>query len=229
MRTLLVFAKEPKPGRVKTRLAFAVGDQEATRIYEAFLADTARWVSDQAELAVHWWVGGNPRSLRWWAGTRAALHRQPSGDLGRRLAAAFRSAFAGGGGPVVAIGTDCPLFGAAELTAVFSELEQGADLCAVPAEDGGYVAIGLAAPTSEVFEEVPWSTPRALEATLARARTTGLRTVLLDPLYDVDTWNDLLRLAYDLVVRHSRAPTTARVVQDILSQDPDRRVLCPTR
>jgi len=239
MPTLLVFAKEPRPGRVKTRLAASVGAEAACALYRAFLADLAA-AFRSFEIPVAWWVDGDPEALRPFlvlpAGARggpapspvrpgdeagpvhaqgpgaAALFRQPPGDLGVRLAAAFRSAFDAGGGPVAAIGTDCPLLGPGHVRKLFGAVDPGAggaDAALLPAADGGYVGLALAALAPETFVGVPWSTERVARVTAENLRQAGRRVTLLPPLYDVDEEADLARLAADLAESPERAPATA--------------------
>lgn len=191
---LLVFAKDPVPGRVKTRLAAEVGPDEAARIYRSL----GRRVVDQ--------VRGGPyrtvvcfdppearTAVEEWLGTHGVeFHPQSPGNLGDRLEAAFRWAFQESD-RVLVIGTDAPGVDAKGMEAALRTLDE-ADLALGPALDGGYYLLGLRDPTPELFREIPWSTAEVLEATRARARELGLEEVLLPPLRDVDTREDLMRL-----------------------------------
>jgi len=221
MPALLVFAKEPRLGRVKTRLAADLGPAAACTLYEAFLTDLSRRLAAlPADVAVEWWVDGDPEALGALAGSRATRCTQPPGDLGRRLEAAFTAAFARRRGLVAAVGADCPLLEPAHLAALWRTLERGADAAVIPAEDGGYAALALAAPTPEAFQGIPWSTERVLETTLTRLRGAGKRVAVLPALYDVDHLGDLRRLAGELAKRPDRAPATAAAVAEVL--EPDR-------
>jgi rSAM/selenodomain-associated transferase 1 len=216
LRTLIVFAREPRPGRVKTRLAASLGAEASCRLYQAFVRDLCRVLSSQNGLSVEWWLEGEPgadgSSIRPLVGEDAPIHFQPEGDLGRKMRDAFADAFSRGGRPVAIVGTDCPLLGPTHLESLFSALEPGFDAALLPVEDGGYVGLALTRFAPEPFEGIPWSTGRVLEATLAALRSAGRRVRVLPRLYDVDTASDLERLTRDLRADPARAPETARVL-----------------
>jgi len=190
-RLLLVFAKEPVPGRVKTRLAAAVGDRAAARIYHEMgrrIVDGLRggdyrirvcFDPPDGRAAVEEWL--DPAGLE--------FHPQAGGDLGARLEAAFRDGFARAGA-VVAIGTDAPDVGRSLVERAFTRLAH-ADLVLGPARDGGYYLLGLKEPNPALFREIPWSTPGVLDATRERAESSGLTVYELPVLADVDTVEDL--------------------------------------
>jgi glycosyltransferase A (GT-A) superfamily protein (DUF2064 family) len=167
------------------------------------------------DVAVEWWVEGDPLHVPELAGSRWPLFRQADGELGRRLGAAFERAFAAGGGPVAAIGTDCPLLARCHLQELFRCVERGADACLIPAEDGGYVALALAKPCPEAFSRIPWSTASVLDATVAALRGAGRVVERLSALYDVDELPDVERLARDLALAPARAPKTAELLHSM--------------
>jgi rSAM/selenodomain-associated transferase 1 len=217
MPVVLVFAKEPRPGRAKTRLADDLGPGPACDLYRAFLADLARNLSRlPPEVEAEWWLEGDPEALRAEAGPGVSLRAQPEGDLGCRLQTAFASAFARHRGPVAAVGSDCPLLGPEHIEGLWRALGKGADAAVIPAEDGGYAAIALAAPVPEAFEGIPWSTEGVLEATLSRFARAGRKVALLPPLADVDRAGDLRALADALAAAPERAPATARTLARLL-------------
>ena len=190
-RMLLVFAKEPLPGRVKTRLASDLGPERAAAIYR----DMGRRIVDQ--------VRGGPyrirvcfdpprarKAMRAWLGKEVVEYRpQHAGDLGARMEAAFREAFSRAR-RVVIVGTDAPDVDRHRVEAAFRLLDN-AEVVLGPARDGGYYLLGLRRPVPELFRDMPWSTDRVLEITRERVRTLGLREALLSPLSDVDTLEDL--------------------------------------
>ncbi len=212
MRTLLVFAKEPRPGRVKTRLIPAIGPEGAARVYRAFVEDLVPRLSAVPSTRVEWWVEGAAAGLPEGAGP---VRPQPPGDLGSRMEAAFREAFRAGGAPVAVVGTDCPLLTAPAVAALLDAVEAGADTAVIPAEDGGYAGLALGAPCPEAFSGIPWSTAGVLTATLERLRGAGRRTRVLPAVFDVDRPEDLERLARALGAAPSRAPATARVLEEL--------------
>ena len=190
---LLVFARVPALGRVKSRLAAGVGPPAALAVYRELLAITNAavvaagvpatvWLADTATAAP------TAAEAREWAAH--ATCSQPAGDLGARMTAAFAAAFAAGAGRVAIIGTDCPGLRAGHLTQAFAALET-ADVALGPATDGGYYLLGLRQPQPELFQHKAWSTASVLADTLADAHRLGLRVALLSELRDVDTAGDL--------------------------------------
>lgn len=213
MNTLLVFAKEPLPGRVKTRLAAAIGADAAHLLYRAFLRDLAEHLGALADTAVAWWVDGDPQPVMSAAGPAWqpgwSVRRQPAGDLGRRLATAFAAAFAAAPGPVGVVGSDCPHCDTARLAALFAPLATGATAVLLPAEDGGYAGLALRQPVTGLFADIPWSTARVTALTLERLRRSGDEVAILPAVFDVDTAAELKRLGRLLAVDPTRAPHTA--------------------
>lgn len=192
-RAVIVFARAPAAGQVKTRLAAVLGDTAALEIYRdlgARALGAARGVADCA-ITVAFTPAGSARALRDWLGD-VTLEAQPDGDLGERLHAAITARFTAGARKVVVIGTDCPALDARGITAAFDSLGE-ADVVFGPASDGGYYLVGLTRPCAGLFQDVPWSAADTLARSLARAAALGLRAALLPPLDDVDTAADLRR------------------------------------
>ena len=192
-RTLIAFAKVPRPGRVKTRLAAAIGDEEAASLYRIMgrrVVDGVR--GGDYRLVAYIDPANELASARAWLGGASVDFRaQGGGDLGERLADAFRREFRRAR-HVCAIGTDAPAVDRRVVERAFSELSTN-DLVLGPALDGGYYLIGATGYWPELFREVPWSTEEVMTATLARARALKLRTATLEPLPDIDTVEDLER------------------------------------
>ncbi len=207
---VLVFLKVPRAGRVKTRLAHAIGARNAARLYRAFLADTLATVAESEAWSVeaHFAPPESPlarvRSLLP-AGlrSRARLVPQARGTLGHRMAGAIKRAFREGAPAVLLVGSDCPLLTRGHLERALRALGDR-DLVLGPAADGGYYLIGLRKPSVGVFRRIPWSTGSVLARTLERAETLGLSTTLLGELSDIDTLEDLNALRRYLRTRGSR-------------------------
>jgi len=217
MRRLLLFAKRPRPGRVKTRLIPPLDERGAVALHRAFIGDQLEFLTAHAEGAeVELWLDGP-----WSAADLEALpldgvtiSRQCDGDLGQRMLDALRRGRGEHADPTLIVGGDCPTLPARRLAAAFAALEGGADTVVDPATDGGYVLIGMRHPRPELFVDVPWGGPTVLATTRARAAEAGLHLVELDGWYDVDVADDLERLRRDLTdpgVRR-RAPRTARLL-----------------
>lgn len=193
MNTLIVFAKEPRPGAVKTRLGRALGDEAAAKLYAAFLDDTlAVCRTVDAELCVSY----TPASAAGWFGALApdaVLMPQPEGDLGTRLNAAVESAFLIGATGVVVVGSDLPQLETADLERALRAVEMNRAAVG-PTRDGGYWLLGLPRPAPEVFSGVDWSTQRVLGQTLDRLAAEEFEVMRLTTRFDVDDAADLERL-----------------------------------
>lgn len=193
MRNLIVFTKEPVQGRVKTRLASTLGSRAALEIAKAMTADLARELGN-FEGEVLWLVDGNPEWLYGLTGRNAATAPQGPGDLGERLARAFRESATWSEGPAGVIGTDCPSMGAQALGILFEAVEQGADASVIPAADGGFAALALKSHAEGIFEGVRMSGPHTLQDLLKKLYALGLKVEILPPMYDVDVEEDLAAL-----------------------------------
>jgi len=199
-RTVLVIAKEPRPGRVKTRLQSTFSPQQAAGLAAASLADTLDTVvAAEVERRVVALEGtaGN------WLPAGIEVVEQGEGGLAQRLAAAFKRVFETAAprtapGEVLLIGMDTPQVSAELLTRSWN----GADAALGLSEDGGFWAIGFTRPCPEAFTGVPMSTHVTGARQLARLRSLGLRIHLLPVLRDVDTPADAIAVA-DLAP-HSR-------------------------
>lgn len=188
---LVVFARVPEVGRVKTRLAATIGESAATAAYVA-LAERVVAAVRQGEsysLAVAYTPADGEGAMREWLGGSIALRPQCPGELGARMAAAIEGAIGAGARRVVIIGTDCPDITAAVVEEAFERLAT-VDVVLGPATDGGYYLIGMSRLHAALFDGVPWSSPRTLEATLERARASGLSVALLEERRDIDTADD---------------------------------------
>ena len=188
MTTLLVIAKEPRPGRVKTRLTPPFSPEEAAALAEASLVDTLHVLLATPARRRVLVLDGAPGP---WLPPGFDVVPQCGGGLDERLAAAF----AGCDGPALLIGMDTPQVTPALLTVDFADC----DAYFGPAEDGGFWALGLADPDPALLRGVPMSTPTTGAVQRARLTAAGLRVRDLPPLRDVDT-------AYDAELVAAEAP-----------------------
>jgi hypothetical protein len=117
---------------------------------------------------------------------------QSGGDLGDRMHTAFRVHCAHG--PLLLLGTDCPVLRPNHLREAARALIDGEDAVFYPAEDGGYVLVGLRQPQAALFDDMAWSTAEVMSQTRARARSLNLRVREFETLWDVDVPQDLARL-----------------------------------
>lgn len=230
---LLLFAKAPVPGRVKTRLSRTVGDAVAAEIAAALLADTVRRFSGLPGIEL--WLHGDhpdPEPYRSTLATVPPYRPQTDGPLGLRL----RDAFAAPGpvpapAGVIAIGSDAPHLPTEWLLEAAHAVRAGSAVLG-PASDGGFTLIGLPEGVSGLeglFPDDGWSEPGVLERT--RRAFRGMRRAgrpvpvrELPPLRDVDDWQDLLHLARKLRDDASLGdlcPRTAAVLARVATEDPD--------
>ncbi|WP_326796685.1 DUF2064 domain-containing protein [Streptomyces sp. NBC_01808] len=200
--TVLVIAKEPRPGRVKTRLTPAYTPAEAARLAEAALADTLAVVRDLPARRRVLVLDGAPGD---WLPPGFTVVPQAAGGLDERLAAAF----GGCTGPALLVGMDTPQLTAALLApALAADAWSACDAYLGPAPDGGFWALGLARPDPELLRGVPMSTPHTGAAQHRRLVEAGLRVRELPPLRDVDTPADVPRVA-EAAAPDSRFAATA--------------------
>jgi rSAM/selenodomain-associated transferase 1 len=186
-----VMAKAPIPGLAKTRLIASIGAHAAAVLQERLTERTVATALAAAIGPVTLWCAPDPshRSFRDLVARHAvALKRQPEGDLGARMLAAIAAA----NGAALVIGTDCPALTPAHLRAAADALRDAA-VVLIPAEDGGYVLIGMRSAHPTLFSEIGWGTATVLAETRARIAELKLTCVELNPLWDVDTESDLAR------------------------------------
>ena len=203
---VLVFAKEPVPGRVKTRLVPPLSPVEAAALHAGLVLDTVArflpgWPDGAPRVELH--VAGNLSHPLFTelAGPDVSILPQRGADLGERMATALDRALATTNRAVL-VGTDCPALSADHVARALEALAGAADVVLVPATDGGYVLVGARREARErlpgIFAGVPWGTERVLEATRERCGACGLTLEELEPLPDLDRPEDLAALGEDL-------------------------------
>lgn len=195
-RALLIFARRPCPGRVKTRLSPVLTPHEAAGLYDCMVRDVvARTAAQQVDARFLFFEDdGEAKGYFRGLDERLLLLPQEGAGLGERLANAFDVVFRRGFRIAAVIGADSPDLPVEFIKAAFEQLEAGAvDVAFGPTEDGGYYLAGLREPHPELFRDVPWSTEQVLAVSLQRASEIGLRPTLLPCWYDVDEPADLLR------------------------------------
>lgn len=193
-RLVLIFAKAPEPGRVKTRLAAEIGNVEAARIYREMGLSVVNRVAKGPYRTIVCFDPPDARNamIEWLGIQELDLRPQSSGNLGTRLRLAFRDGFREAD-QVCAVGTDVPLLDSGRVELAFAALAgpDQPDVVLGPAFDGGYYLIALRQPQPDLFRQIPWSTDRVLETSLRRAKERHLRVELLSALPDVDRPADI--------------------------------------
>jgi uncharacterized protein len=188
MTRIIVFAKAPLPGKVKTRLIPALGEEGAARLAHQMLFDTCREALLARCGSVELCFGGDPD---WKGGLPGGveLTDQGEGDLGERLARAAQRVI-GGGENLLFIGTDCPALDARRLNAACRALERN-DAVIHPTLDGGYAALGLTRFDPSLFEGLEWSTPSVARDTMNKIAALGWSLKVSETLRDIDEPVDL--------------------------------------
>lgn len=207
--TICIFVKAPRPGRVKTRLAPAIGERGAAVLARAFFADTLA-----AALACPWArivvaacgalgpEDGVPRGVPVWP--------QGDGDLGARLERVLARALEAA--PfAIALGADAPGLPPRLLDQARAALE-GADVAIGPCQDGGFYLLGLRCCPAGLLDGIPWSDPDTWACTIERLESLGLRIATIEPWSDVDRPDDLERLRGLIERGEIEAPETRRAM-----------------
>ena len=199
---LVVFGREPVPGRVKTRLASVIGDDAAARVYAATLENTLE-IAGASGARVVLSLADTP-SGEWLRHLDVKVEIQSGGDLGERMEDAFARRFAEGEERVIVVGSDCPWFNPTHIAKAATKLG-GADAVLGPATDGGYWLVAQRPPGLALFTRIPWSSPETLERTRQRIAALDGSWLELEELVDIDTADDL-----DLVLSDPRTPEALR-------------------
>jgi hypothetical protein len=203
-------AKYPAPGRVKTRLAAAIGAEAAARLGEALIRDLAdRLRALPYRVTWAYWPSDAPFDR---LVPHACCRPQRGADLGERMAAAIDAELQEAPGPVLVLGADVAHVSETVLGEAANVLHEAADLVVGPATDGGYYLIGMTALHAELFAGIAWGTSAVLASTLERAAGIGLRTHLLPETFDVDEPADLVRLRAVIDAQEVAMPATRRVL-----------------
>ena len=193
---LIVFAKAPVPGEVKTRLVPSLGVLSATTLYEAMVLRTLGTAVNARVGLVELWCTPSkehPFFGRCAKEFQLTLHLQTNGDIGRRMAHAFQETLKGIPFALL-LGTDCPSLAQDDLGEAAAALRQGSDAVIGPTEDGGYCLLGLRRYAPSLFYDISWGTELVLEQTRARLRQLGWSWHELPERWDVDRPEDVERL-----------------------------------
>jgi uncharacterized protein len=209
-RTLVIMAKAPRLGSVKTRLAASLSLQAVTELYRCLLNDTIGLAQalDHVEMAIMC-PASDVEDLSRAVAETARIVPQTGQGLAAGLASVFAHFAAHGHQRVIAFNSDSPHLPASVLESAFDVLE-ARDLVIGPTHDGGYYLVGARASHPGLFTSDGMGTASALEALLTRARALGLSVHLTDPFYDIDVPADLSQLADELQRLPGKAPRTAK-------------------
>jgi rSAM/selenodomain-associated transferase 1 len=208
VRTLVIMAKAPRPGMVKTRLTESLPGAAVTALYRCLLEDTLALANSlpSVEVAVMCPEADRDELARF-VGNAAQVVAQTGQGLAAGLTSVFRK-FTADRGHAIAFNSDSPHLAASVLESAF-EILATHDVVIGPTHDGGYYLVGAKAAHASLFEADGMGTGSALERLQTRAKALGLSTGFTEPFYDIDVANDLLQLAQELQVAPTKAPRTA--------------------
>jgi uncharacterized protein len=208
-RTLVIMAKAPKPGMVKTRLAESLPSPAVTALYRCLLEDTLALATSlrSVEVAVMC-PEPDQDELAHLLGNTVQIVAQKGEGLAAGLASVFRHFTAAGRQHVIAFNSDSPHLAPSVLDSAF-EILRTHDVVVGPTHDGGYYLVGAKAAHPALFESDRMGTKSALDRLLARAKVLELSTGFTEPFYDIDVPKDLILLARELRLAPAKAPRTA--------------------
>ncbi len=194
-QAVIVFAKPPVPGLAKTRLAPALGKDGAAELHRRLVLDTLKSIEQVQSWDLQIWCVGDINHAFFQECARkfnVSLYSQWGDTLGDRMFNAFEYTLKEYE-KVLIVGTDCPLLNQSVITQAFQCLDE--NLAVInPADDGGYVLLGLKKVDEKIFNSVDWGTSTVAEQTFTRMSELGWQYALLPPLWDVDIPEDLIKL-----------------------------------
>ncbi|WP_439581675.1 TIGR04282 family arsenosugar biosynthesis glycosyltransferase [Dyadobacter bucti] len=187
--TVIVFLKNLTLGKVKTRLAATIGDQQALEVYRRLVTHTLKQVN-MPEHDIFLYFSDSLHNDLPIIESRSSLRLQKGDDLGERMLNAFEEVFGSSAEKALIIGTDCPGLDSSIIDEAFRALDTH-QVVIGPATDGGYYLLGMQKFQQCLFEDIPWSTSEVLELTLQKCVRNKLTYTLLKELSDIDDENDL--------------------------------------
>ncbi|MDQ3798733.1 MAG: TIGR04282 family arsenosugar biosynthesis glycosyltransferase [Acidobacteriota bacterium] len=212
-RTIIIMAKAPLAGTVKTRLEPHLSAEKCAQLAECFLLDTiSKAESLKNKLIIAYSPAGETDYFRRLGGENTSFVEQKGANLGEKMLSAFEFAFRqNSDAAIVMIGTDSPTFPAHFIERAFEFLEAGADAVLGKTEDGGFYLIGLRKPDARIFERVEWSSPKTFAQVRENALNLSWRLREVPGWYDVDEAKDLKQLENEFLNSEDarrRAPET---------------------
>ena len=208
-RTLVIMAKAPKPGMVKTRLAESLPGPAVTALYRCLLEDTLALTRSLTSVEVAVMCPASDQDeLAHLLGNTVQVVAQKGEGLAAGLISVFRHFTAAGRQHVIAFNSDSPHLAPSVLESAF-EILATRDVVVGPTHDGGYYLVGAKAAHPALFESDRMGTRGALDRLLTRAKVLELSTGFTEPFYDIDVPNDLILLARELRLTPAKAPRTA--------------------
>ena len=191
---IIVFAKLPVEGKVKTRLAKDMGESFATSFYKVCVEHTFNVLSEfntsSVQIFLFYPEGSETKKIKKWAGNKFSYFKQKGDDLGEKMYNAFKLIFQKNCKKVIIIGTDLPDINHETIKDAFSYLETR-DCVLGPSNDGGYYLLGFKTKVIDLFSGINWSSGSVLKKTEEKLAQNGATYFLLNELIDIDTKEDL--------------------------------------
>lgn len=191
---LMVFTKNPELGKCKTRLASTIGDEAALNVYEQLLDYTADFASKVNADKYVYYSKDIQNNDRW---NESVFHKrhQVEGNLGVKMATAFKENFDSGFEKIIIIGSDCAEINEEDIHHAFKALDES-EVVIGPAIDGGYYLLGMRSFIPSLFQDKSWSTPDLINETISTLKKQQISFSLLKEKSDIDFEEDMERENY---------------------------------
>ena len=185
--SIIIFAKFPEQGKVKTRLAKSIGFEKATELYARLAEHSFNETKKLSNVTRYLFYSdiSDRKRISEWIGVGFTLYPQSEGSLGERMKNAFNKVITKGSTKTIIIGSDIPGLSKSLISKAFKELGES-EIVIGPSKDGGYYLLGMKKFYPELFEGISWSTEVVLSQTLAKAKLLNLKVTLLKELIDID-------------------------------------------
>ncbi len=193
---LLIFTKNPVPGKVKTRIGNDKGHDVALKVYLNLLRYTSKLTSQLENVSLKVFFNQTIEGDEIWPSETFEKALQVEGDLGIKMADAFQNGLISAE-KIVLIGSDCAALKTSHIEEAFEKLNHY-DVVIGPALDGGYYLIGMTKFHKELFDNMPWSEEHLMNETISRIHSLGLKPYYLEKLSDIDFWEDWKKLNWSL-------------------------------
>ena len=203
--SLIIFARHPEKGKVKTRLAKTLGAEKATEFYRLcaeHLFQETKKLPPEIKRYIYFDGIENENRLQAWAGADFNYAVQADGSLGRRLENAFSIQFSQGAGKVLIVASDVPDISSSIMVRAFRSLDNY-EIVIGPCHDGGYYMIGMKQMHRDIFNGIPWSTSQVYTRTLTNINKLGISLCQLRSLYDIDKEEDLNQWSKTIITPES--------------------------
>lgn len=189
---IIIFAKQPSAGKVKTRLAKSTGEQFAVSFYRLVTEQLMNELRNFSEFKKYLFFSpeSHKNVMRNWFGNGFIYVKQKGTGLGLRMKDAFEIVLSEGNDRIIIVGTDVPDLSSDVILNAFSKLELF-DVVIGPCTDGGYYLLGMKQSIPEIFENIKWSTDTVFKSTIKKLDQLNLSYLVLDEFQDIDTEDDL--------------------------------------